>query len=682
MKNKILVIKPPHRMFPLGMAYVLASLENHGIDFDFTDAEFGDEYKKLIKKNDYCAVATGGLISHFRFFLDVSRFVREVRPGTPIILGGGITKDLPSAFLFDKLHVTYGIVGEAETSFPFLVDALLRNKNEFETIPGLLHKDLKSGEIRKNPSRRFDFAAANILPAWHRFNVDYYVNNWDHGIFGHQLCMPVISARGCAGTCTFCSNLGGALRKRPIEQVVREIEILSERYAFDWIGFYNEMFYSTREEIVDFCKAMKSMKRRKKWSCDMRVDADVDVDTFRMMKDAGCVAVFGGLESGSNKILALMKKRTTREMIVRFYRDAEAAGLPCIGGMLIGNEGETEAELKETVDMVTGEKMRAVEALVCTYPGTKIFENAKKRGLVGDEWDYLECLDFFPDIWDYSKSLENYLNISDIPNDRFLKTAISQLRRFNTFNLTNFAPKNISCSPVWGMRVKMAGNCGACGSPVALVTSRRMLGLQTSCGNCFRPVEFNLYAMPEYADHYRYLCAELQKAKRLAIAGTKTEAMGFLKYDYFKVNYNSLTAFVEMEKKTSGVPDFRQVPRIRMDGLPTVNPDSILIVDDLFGDAELKLRNYYLKLDLQPPRILHLLPDEKRPYAGVLRLIRKHSSPTFGNKCLILCTLRIPLLLARIYAWFVATAKKYYPALVGNALVQMLLEKVRHFREA
>ena len=271
MKEKILVIKPPHPMFPLGMAYVLACLEKHSIEFDFTDAQFGSDYKKLIKKNDYYAIATGGLISSYKFFNEVSRFVHEIRPKIPVILGGGITTDMLPALLFDKLHITYGIRGEAETSFPFLVEALLHKKTGFDAIPGLLYKDPLTGEIKKNPVRRLDLSTNDNFPAWHRFNVDYYLNNWDHGIFGHRLCMPMISARGCTGSCTFCSSFSGAFRKRPIEQVIREIELLDKQYTFDWISFNSEMFYSTREDIVNFCEAFKSAMVRKKWICDLMV---------------------------------------------------------------------------------------------------------------------------------------------------------------------------------------------------------------------------------------------------------------------------------------------------------------------------------------------------------------------------------------------------------------------------
>jgi anaerobic magnesium-protoporphyrin IX monomethyl ester cyclase len=682
MKEKILVIKPPHphQMFPLGMAYVLSSLESHGIDFDFFDAQFGGDYKKFLKKNDYYAVATGGLIAQYKFFIEVARSVREIGLDIPLILGGGITSDLRPEFLFDKLHYTYGIIGEAETSFPFLVDALMRKKTGFETIPGLLYKDPHTGEIKKKPMRRLDLETTTILPAWHRFNVDFYINNWEHGIFGHRSLMPIISARGCMGTCTFCSHLKGAFRKRPIEQVIREIEILSERYTFDWLGFYNEMFYATKEEIVNFCEAFKLLKVQKKWSCDMRVDADIDIDTFRLMKSAGCVAVFGGLESGSNKVLALMQKRTTREMVISFYRTAQAAGLPCIGGFMVGNEGETAAEMKETVDMVTEEKMRTIEALVSTYPGTKIYENAIKRGLIGDEWEYLERLDSFADIWDCSKSKKDYLNISDIPNDRFFETVVSELRRFNTFNLTHFVPRNMTYSYQFGILIKVVGQCAECGSAVSFVTTRKMLGIQTFCGNCFRTVEFNLYEMPELSGHYRWLCAELQKTIKLAIVGTKTEATNFLKYDYFKLNYRSLAAFVEIDNKASGIPDFCHLPRIRMEGLPAVKPDTILIVDDLFGNAELKIRKFYLKMNLHPPRIVRLLPDNKLPYARLVEFARRHTAVTFWNKCIVVPVIQIPLLIADMQAWFITMAKSNFNALNRNAFIRILLKKVQLHR--
>ena len=676
MKEKILVVNPPSNFLPLGMAYVLACLEKHGIDFDFTDAQFGNDYKKLLKKNEYYAVATGGLISQYNFFNDVSAFARGINPEIPVILGGNVTKDMHARFLFDKLHITYGIIGEAETSFPFLIDALVQKKNGLDAIPGLLYKDPQTGAVRKNPVRRLNLATADILPAWHHFNVEYYIKTWELGIYGHRLCMPVTASRGCMGTCTFCSPTIGYYSKRPVEQVIREIEFLCERYTFDWINFVSEMFYPTREEVIHFCEAYKSVKHRKQWNCELRVDADIDVDTFRLMKSVGCVAVVCGVESGSNRILSLMNKRTTREMITRFFRTAEAAGVPCEGSIQVGNEGETESEIKETVDMVIGSKMRVNERLPIIYPGTKIYENAVNRGLIVDEWEYLRRLSFVADLWDYSWNKKDYVNISDIPNDRFWETIVGELRRFNTFNLTSFVPGNMTHRSVFGMLMKVAGECAECGSVVSFVTPRKMLGIRTYCRNCFRTVQFNMYELPEFNDHYRFLCAELQKANRLAIVGTRIEASYMLQYDYFKLDYRSLAAFVEIDKKPSGIPDFCHLPRIRLDTLPDIHADTLLIVDDQFGDAELKIRRFYLRKNLQPPRILHLLPDEKRPLSALVGFVKRHSAATLWNKCLVFSAIQIPLLVADSKAWFLTTLKSHYDALNKNAFTRSLMGKV------
>jgi hypothetical protein len=392
---------------------------------------------------------------------------------------------------------------------------------------------------------------------------------------------------------------------------------------------------------------------------------------------AGCISVYGGIESGSNRMLKRMNKQTTTEQILRFFCTAEEAGLPCQGTFMVGNEGETEDEIKATIDMVIGNKLRVNQRLVITYPGTKIYEHALKRGFIIDEWQYLERLDFICEVWDQSMSKKDYLNITDIPHDKFWEIVIGELRRFNTFSLTQCNAENIRYEYKFGMLIKVTGECAACGSSVTFVTPRKMIGIKTSCGNCFRNVEFNLYGLGELSGHYRLLRTELQKAKKIVVTGTKAEATYLLQYDYFKFDYHTLTAFVEIDGKTSGRSDFFHLPRIRMDMLPVVLPDTILIVDDQFGNGEFKIRKFYLKKNLTPPRILHLLPDEKRPYRRLLKLVRGHAAAIFLNKCLVFPAILIPIAIADMIAWMVTMLKSHYDVLNKYAFIRTLLEKVQ-----
>ena len=119
------------------------------------------------------------------------------------------------------------------------------------------------------------------------------------------------------------------------------------------------------------------------------------------MKEAGCVSTSIGIESGSDRILELMRKGTTAEQVKIFYRMAREAGVPCTGSFMVGNEGETEKEIRESIDMVLSEGMNADAGLTSSYPGTLIYKSALKRGLVNDEWAYLQKFKFACSVWDW-----------------------------------------------------------------------------------------------------------------------------------------------------------------------------------------------------------------------------------------------------------------------------------------
>jgi anaerobic magnesium-protoporphyrin IX monomethyl ester cyclase len=610
--KKVLIIKPRYRTFPVGIAYVLSCLESNRMPFDFVDMDLEPDYQKKLRSDDYLAVATGGLIGQFDFFCDVVNEVRNARPDLPVILGGNITKDIRPDFLFDKIGIDYGIIGEAETCFPDLLNAIANESNGIDGIPGLVLRDKRSGNIIRNAPRRLDLRQSNILPAWRHINVDYYSRDWSMPFWGTRSGMPILSGRGCVGQCTFCSPTIGSFRMRPIHHVIEEINFLNSSYNFDWFVFFNEMFYPSKKQIIEFCEAYKKVKPHKNWVCSLRVDADVDIDTFIIMKEAGCLSISAGIESGSDKVLHLMRKRSTNESIRRFFKDSREAGLPCSGTFMIGNEGETEEDIKQTIDMIISEEMNTSDSLTNAYPGTQIYENALKHGLISDELKFLEDLRFSCGVWETDwVDRKNYLNISDIPNERFWNTVVRELRRFHTFLLNRFQAKEVSYKNVLGLRLRVLGVCTECNSTVSMLTSRySILGIETYCRSCFSKVTFNLYKEPEFADHFQLLSSELKKAEKMVIFGTDRNACDLLRIDYFGLNYERLIGFINKEESAPGSL-FVCLPRFTINDLDSIKPDTILIADDPSGDAELVLRIYYAKNGMRQARIFHLIPDSK-----------------------------------------------------------------------
>lgn len=661
--SKILVIKPPYSTFPVGFAYVLACLEEHKVPFDFIDVEFGHKYKKLLKKDDYFAVATGGLIGHFDFFHEIIQHVHKVRPGLPVIIGGNITKDIRPDFLIDKMGADFGIVGEAETSLPYLLDALVKRSGDFNDIPGVIFKDPVTGAIKRNTENRLDLSV-NIVPAWHHIDVDYYSKICNIGCWGNHLRMPVLTGRGCVGRCSFCSPTIGAFRMRPIEHVISEMKYLNSKYDFEQFVFMNEMLYKSKEEIERFCNAYKGSGIGKSWLGNMRVDSDIDVDTFLLMKSSGCISVGAGIESGSDKILKLMNKRTTAEQIKKFFRNAKKAGLSCTGTFLVGNEGETETDLKETIDMVIKEEMNTVESLTNAYPGTLIYKNALSRGLIKDEWDYLRQLRFGCDLWDYTWTDRRHINITEIPDEKFWDTIVRESRRFNTFLLDRFKIKNISYRLPFGLLIRATGSCPECGGAVSVVSRRTLLGLKAFCKDCFQPVIFNMYELEEFKSHFGLLRSILQETKSLVVFGAMKEAVSLLRYDYFGFTCDKIVGFIDINNGKTDPSEFIYKPRLQMADLLDIKPDTILIVDDYFGDAELVIRLFFIKKGLPAPRIAHLWPDSKRWDRAAIRLVEKYKAGSAIDKTFSYLVTRSVLFLSRARKAFLSIMIYIYPRLL------------------
>ena len=198
----------------------------------------------------------------------------------------------------------------------------------------------------------------------------------------------------------------------------------------------------------------------------------MDAEIFKIMKDTGFMVVSAGIESGSNKVLDLMKKQTPSKSIVKFYTEARKAGLPSFGSFIVANEGEGEAELSESMDMIIETDMITDACLLDVYPGTLNYRHALQKGLITDEWYHLNKVAFGNGhfgLW--SNNMGNstdYVNVSDIPNDVFWPTLYRQLRRFETHFYNNIKIKNLKWHRSKGILyqhvAKIEGDCAMCGS--------------------------------------------------------------------------------------------------------------------------------------------------------------------------------------------------------------------------
>jgi anaerobic magnesium-protoporphyrin IX monomethyl ester cyclase len=630
--GKLLLIKPPFSAWPVGFAYVLACLEANSIPFDFIDASRSHNWKREMKhtlNNDsYFAVATGGLIGFFRFFQEVSHIKQKCRPDIPVILGANITKDASNSLLFDRLGMNFGILGEAETSLPALINKIINGDNDIGDMPGIVYKNTR-GDVIRNLPKRLDLKSDNIRPAWHNFDVDYYIKTSSIPCIGNDLkVMPILSGRGCVGKCTFCSPTIGGFRKRPIEHVIDEIEDITSKYNFDSLIFMNEMFYPTAKEIRDFCDQYRLLKNKKPWIAQVRVDSNIDVITFGQMKDAGCFAVNAGVESGSDRILSLMNKKTTSQQIRTFFTNARMANMPTNGTFIVGSESETEEDIKKTIDLVIDEEINTDASLMYVYPGTAVYDKALKKGLIKDEMEHLKKATqgglgppnlFAPD------AKESFLNISAIPDNQFFDIATREVRRYYTSVFNRYPVQDLSCrieSQGKEALMAMAGKCNECGSDVRyeynIFRGLEYVGLlgigiadRLVCPECYKQLSFNIYTckeMKDLRDHFSLLKEKISKRNKIIICGINGDAMFMLKINLFDLDYGKIKGFVDFTKQHRN-KYYVNYPVFGADDVVDLNPDCILVVDSA-SDNENIIRRIYSKKQMPPPEFLYLYDKE------------------------------------------------------------------------
>ena len=219
------------------------------------------------------------------------------------------------------------------------------------------------------------------------------LENYHRTIHGEN-AIHVVTLRGCPYSCHFChkSSVGTGVRFRSVENVMKEIDYLIGMYGTRAFVLYDDIFTLRKERCLEFCKQFK--ERNLIWRAWARADL-VDFEILYAMKESGLQSLTFGIESGSDKILKNINKRTTAYQNHKALSMCKVAGIPVRCSLMFGNPGEDIDTVNETIRMV--EMTQPDEwnlAILAPVPGSEFWEHPEKYGLKFDkEWvrkqDYL-----------------------------------------------------------------------------------------------------------------------------------------------------------------------------------------------------------------------------------------------------------------------------------------------------
>ena len=383
---KVALINPPYPpsahshppFIPLGIAYLGAVAEKAGHEVAVIDCQAEkltyQTFHKRIAQTPADIIGVTATTLLYKSAMQIISIAKEVQPDAVTVLGGSHGTFWDEAALNDFPSLDIVVRREGEQTFVELLDKLQTRKS-LNSVLGITFR--REEKIIRTPDRPFledldslPFPAHDLLP----------LENLKHA---GKILFPLITSRGCVYWCDFCSTVrmfGKGYRWRSPKNVVDEMQLVHDKYGVDQVTFYDDAFTVNRDRVIKICEELRTRSLDMAWDCGTRVDM-VDREMLKTMREAGCFAVWLGVESGSETILGAMNKRIKLDQTRLAFKTANKAGLMTIANTVIGFPGETEQTAHETIRFIKELNPDSVGFYVATpYPGTPMYEQVKQSG--------------------------------------------------------------------------------------------------------------------------------------------------------------------------------------------------------------------------------------------------------------------------------------------------------------
>jgi len=402
MGKKVLLINPrfPDEITlfntPVGLIYLGSWLVHKGYEISLLDAlHFKDMslFWRRIESEiaDAFCVGLSVMSAQIPHALQISGFVRRCNPSIPIIWGGVHPTLYPEQTAKCEL-VDFAVKGEGELTLGELLEAIERGNHRLNDVKGIAFQT-KDNNVTLTPDR--EPLDMNELPhvEWQLVESLKPDSSLKEISELTQYGLPLLTSLGCPHRCTFCINsiLNTNYKRRRADLVLNDIKRLLDS-GVERIWFLDEIFFAHRKGVRELIDTILKEGLNFKWHANVRADYFhpdyLGSEEFLLkVKKSGCESVSPGAESGSQKILDMIKKDITVEDTLNMARCLSRAGIKACFSFMIGLPGEEESDYKKTLKLI--DEIIKIDysfyilgpQIYRPYPGSQLYLECLKRGL-------------------------------------------------------------------------------------------------------------------------------------------------------------------------------------------------------------------------------------------------------------------------------------------------------------
>lgn len=383
-KDALKIFQPFLPIFvPVGVGCLLAACQREGIEVRHIDEQV--EKDVLVLAADYVKNAKpprifcfSVLTAAFNESLIVSKNLKGLYPGSVIVFGGVHPTAMPDEVLSHG-HIDFVISGEGEKPLVELYRCIKEGR-DFSRIDNLSFR--KNGKVVHN-KRSFVLDNLDSYPSfpYHLFSPKLY----DLGF--------VLSSRGCPYECIFCSNrvtTGRQYRFRSPGLITAELEMLNKQYNKRSVLFLDDNLLVNKERVYLLIEEIRKKGLDKKMIFNFQARGDnVDAKLLKDLYESGFKSIFFGIETSNESIMKIIKKKETVAQVVEAVRLSKKIGFHVSATFIYGLPTETHADRMNCAKMSRELKLDMVRYNNATpYPGTELYEIAKKENRLNIQGDY------------------------------------------------------------------------------------------------------------------------------------------------------------------------------------------------------------------------------------------------------------------------------------------------------
>ena len=368
---------------PLSIVFLGSFLESRGYDVRLFDEQIEllteDRIQKLVNEFHpgtigFTCTTPGMARAH-----DIAADIKKINPEIKVVMGNIHPTVLPEETLRDE-NVDLVVRGEGEFTVLEFLQAL-ENGGKLTNIEGISHR--LNGGFNHTSNRKYERNLDVFPPVNWNLLTDFdnsYTIEW------------VLTSRGCPYKCVFCSARsvsGFHYRFNSPERVIQEVDTVVQKFGTRFFSFADDNFVVKKDRTRAVCDLLieRGYHKETKWLCQTRADA-VDEPLLEHMRKAGCEYISFGIETGTQRLLDLIKKSVKLETIEKAVNMAHKVGIKTRGSFMLGLPTETPEDSQATIDFAMRLPLDIAKFnLAVPYPGTELLNMAIAEGLqVTDDW--------------------------------------------------------------------------------------------------------------------------------------------------------------------------------------------------------------------------------------------------------------------------------------------------------